>query len=144
MRPPSRLGSLVVATLGVLLMAPTPGDTGGCGREATELDRDRYANARKGQDCDRCEECGLTTARCARACDPQKPADIALPQTCYPLLRDGEVCLRALGAASCETFATYVDDEAPVAPSECNFCRVAPEPPASTFGDGGATAEAGP
>ena len=63
--------SLLVAVLGVLLMAPTVGDTGACGRTATELERDRYTNARKIADCQRCQECGLETARCLRACDPK-------------------------------------------------------------------------
>jgi hypothetical protein len=51
------------------------------------------------------------------------------------------VCLRALEAASCGTFATYVDDLAPAVPSECDFCRVAPPAPPATapsFGEGGA------
>ena len=105
------------------------------GATATELDRDRYANARKLQDCERCQECGLDTARCQRACDPTALPEIALPATCRPLHHDGEVCLRALAAASCETYATYVDDEAPATPSECEFCRVPPPAPAPAFGD---------
>jgi hypothetical protein len=129
--------TLAVIALGVLLMAPTVGDTGGCGRTATELEDDRYANARKIEDCQRCQECGIETARCGRACDPKALPEIALPATCRPLYHDGEVCLRALAAASCETFATYVDDEAPASPSECNFCRVAPPAPPSGFADGG-------
>lgn len=128
---------LVVAALGVLLMAPTVGDTGGCGRTATALERDRYANGRKLQDCERCQECGIGTARCERACDPTQLPEIALPATCQPLLHDGEVCLRALAAASCDTFATYVDDVAPATPTECDFCQVPPEAPAGAFADGG-------
>ena len=129
---------LAVAVLGVLLMAPTVGDTGGCGRTATELDRDRYGSARKLEDCERCAECGLDTARCQRACDPKVLPEIALPPTCRPLFHDGEVCLRALGAASCETYATYVDDEGAATPSECDFCIVPlPAPPPGTLGDGG-------
>ena len=137
--------SFVVAVLGVLLMAPTVGDTGGCGRTVSELDRDRYANARKLEDCQRCQECGLTTARCGRACDPAQAPEIALPLTCSPLYHDGEVCLRALGAASCDTYATYVDDDAPATPSECDFCQVPPPPPAGTptFADSGTIAEGG-
>jgi hypothetical protein len=127
----------VVAVLGVLLMAPTVGDTGACGRTATELDRDRYASARKTEDCLRCEECALDTDRCRRACDPKELPEIALPVTCRPLYHDGEVCLRALAAASCATFASYVDDVAPAIPSECDFCRVAPPGPPPSFGDGG-------
>ncbi len=132
----ARLLSVVVALLAVFAMAPTVGDTGSCGRTATELDRERYANARKLADCRRCTECGIATSRCGRACDAQALAELLLPSTCRPLYRDGEVCLRALSAASCDTFATYVDDEAPVNPSECDFCR---QPaPTSSFADGAA------
>lgn len=127
----SRSLSLVVAALGVVLMAPTVGDTGSCGRTATELDRDKYANARKIQDCERCKECGIDNVRCGRACDPSALPEIALPQTCRPLYHDGEVCLRALAAASCDTYATYVDDDAPATPTECDFCQVAPPAAAS-------------
>lgn len=130
-----RLG-VTVAILGVLSMAPTSGDVGGCGREATSLDVDAYAAARKDEDCDRCRECGVTTLRCERACDPAALPDIAVPATCKPLRRDGEVCLRAIHAASCDDFAGYVDDRAPKTPSECEFCRIVP-PPADSFGDGG-------
>ncbi|MDB4939249.1 MAG: hypothetical protein JWP87_6221 [Labilithrix sp.] len=130
--------SLVVATFALLVMAPTVGDTGACGRTATELDRDRYANARKLQDCERCRECGLDTARCLRACDKTQLPEIALPATCRPLYHDGEVCLRALAAASCDTYATYVDDESAATPTECDFCQVPPAAPAGTLGDGAA------
>ena len=133
--------SLAIAALGALSMAPTVGDTGGCGRTATELDRDRYASARKLEDCERCEECGVGTARCLRACDPTQLPEIALPPTCRPLYHDGEVCLRALGAASCETFASYVADGASATPSECEFCRVPLPPPEPSLQDGGAAGE---
>ncbi len=125
----SRPLSLAIALLGILLMAPTVGDTGACGRTATELDRDKYANARKLQDCERCQECGLTTARCESACDRKTLPEIALPATCRPLYHDGEVCLRALAAASCDTYASYVDDDAAAIPTECDFCQVPLPPP---------------
>lgn len=127
----------IAGVLSVLTMAPTAGDVGGCGREAELLDEGAFARARKAEDCERCEECGIETARCARACDADAGAEVDLPITCRPLLRDGEVCLRALHAASCETYATYVADEAPATPSECAFCRVPPPEPAPAFGDGG-------
>ena len=139
----SRGHSALLVALAVLLMAPPVGDTGGCGRTATELGRDRYANARKRQDCARCAECGIGTARCERASDPRELPEIVLPSTCRPLLHDGEVCLRALAAASCETFASYVDDDAPATPTECEFCIVPPEAPPPAFGDGGAAGEGG-
>lgn len=128
--------SLVVAVLGMLLMAPTVGDVGGCGTDAQLLDRDRYSAARKREDCDRCRDCGVETQRCVRACDPTIPPEVVLPATCRPLLHDGEVCLRALAAASCDSFASYVDDVAPTSPSECEFCRVT-ESPSGTFQDAG-------
>lgn len=145
MTVPARSRGVIAAVLGVLVMAPTVGDTGSCGRTATDLDRDRYANARKAEDCERCQECGLATARCQSACDPAQLPEIVLPATCRPLFHDGEVCLRALGAASCSTYATYVDDEAPAVPTECDFCQTAPPspPPASVFAEAGTIGEAG-
>ena len=130
---------VIAGFLAMLCMAPTAGDVGGCGREATDLDADDYAFARKTNECGRCRECGVHTARCERACDPAKPPDIALPATCKPVRRDGEVCLRAIDAVSCDKFATYVDDLAPATPSECDFCRIKPEPPPPSFApnDGG-------
>jgi hypothetical protein len=46
--------------------------------------------------------------------------------------------LRALAAASCDTYAAYVDDEAAATPTECDFCQVPPPAPVSPFADGGA------
>lgn len=135
-----RRGRLLVAAtavLGLLSAAPTVGDVGGCGREASYLDVDRFAQARKLEDCERCQECGLESARCGRACDPKAPPDVAIPVTCKPLLHDGEVCLRALQAAGCDAYRSYVDDDAPTLPSECRFCRIAPPPATGAFGDGG-------
>ena len=108
----------------VLFPAPTVGDVGGCGKTATALDPAVYAHAKKSVDCSRCTECGLATGRCARACDPKQPSDVAIPATCHPLFHDGEVCIRALKAASCADYATFVDDVAPAVPSECDFCLV--------------------
>lgn len=108
----------------VFTAAPTPGDVGGCGREAEILDVELYGDARKLIDCRRCRECGLTTARCGQACNDAIPSNVALPPTCRPLLHDGEVCLNALAAASCGDYRTFVDDVAPRAPTECDFCQV--------------------
>lgn len=129
-----RASVLLLSVLGVLLMAPTVGDTGGCGRTATDLDRERYTYARKREDCRHCAECDLSTPRCQRACDSNALPDILLPATCRPLYHDGEVCLRAVMAADCETFATFVDETAPVNPSECDFCRLAD--PSASFDSG--------
>ncbi len=124
----ARCGALVAMFLGWLCMAPTPGDVGGCGAEVTALDVEAFALSRKDLDCRRCQECGLTVPRCARACDPTKPTETSFPSTCKPIRHDGEVCLRALDVASCESFATYVDEQAPATPSECEFCKLAPAP----------------
>jgi hypothetical protein len=110
-----------------VLPAPTVGDIGGCGKTATALDPGVFAHARKTVDCRRCSECALGSERCVRACDPQQPSDVDIPPTCHPLYHDGEVCIRALEAASCSDYATYVDDVAPAIPSECDFCRIPPE-----------------
>jgi hypothetical protein len=121
--------ALLAACAFALLTAPTAGDVGGCGSTPTALDPGVYARARKNVDCQRCTECGLSTDRCTRACDANAPSEIAIPSTCHPLLHDGEVCIRALRAASCSDYAGFVDDAAPSAPTECEFCKL--------FDDGG-------
>lgn len=135
----SKLGVLVVVLLGVLCMAPTPGDVGGCGREPELLDERAYAETRRKTDCDRCNACAIGTERCALACRTDVAPQLGFPEGCAPLLRDGEVCIRALEAASCESYATYLSDDAPTVPSECQFCRPrAPEPVATSLvGDAG-------
>lgn len=126
------LGVLAAAVLGVLSLAPTPGDVGGCGRAPELLDERAYANARKLTDCQRCAECGLTSERCARACRADVAPESAFPPGCQPLVRDGEVCVRALRVASCASYAVYLADGAPAVPTECEFCRAAA--PASPSG----------
>ncbi len=127
----------VVVVLGALSMAPTAGDVGGCGQEATLLDVSIFTSARKQEDCDRCQECGITSARCTSACDPKAAPVAAIPQTCQPLQHDGEVCLRALGAASCADYSNYVSDD-PSLPLECQFCREGVQAPVTgSFADGG-------
>lgn len=115
-----------VVILGLFSMAPTAGDVGGCGTEATALDPLAFARARKDADCERCQECGIESGRCERACDPGTPAETSIPRTCAPLQHDGQVCLRALRAASCDAYRAYVDERAPTTPSECAFCKVIP------------------
>ena len=117
-----KLRAVVVLLLGLLCMAPTAGDVGGCGEAPTALDPDAYGAARKAADCSRCQECGLTTTRCGRACDPSVPPETVIPATCHPLQHDGEVCLRARAAASCDAFGRYLADDAPETPTECAFC----------------------
>jgi hypothetical protein len=121
-RRTSILTALVFLVLGT---GPTVGDVGACGKTATDLDEGAFRHGRKVVDCRRCNDCGLTAARCTRACDPNDPGDVAFPSTCRPLYHDGEVCLRALLAASCSDYAGYVDDGTPEVPSECAFCREA-------------------
>lgn len=136
-----RAAAVVVA---ILCMAPTPGDVGGCGSEVTDLNDEQFVFDRKRMDCARCTECGLSTARCTRSCDPAKPPDTSVPETCQPIRHDGEVCLRALEAASCDAYATYVADTAPATPSECEFCKFVPPGPLPGFVvDAAAAAEAG-
>ncbi len=120
-----------LAVAGVLALvfgaAPTVGDIGSCGVTATALDPLAFAAARKALDCQRCTDCGLSTQTCRNACDPKAPADVAIPATCHPLAHDGDVCLRALGAASCSDYAAFVDDVDPSEPTECDFCHLVPE-----------------
>jgi hypothetical protein len=124
-------------------MAPTAGDVGGCGTEPTALDGAAFELARKDQDCAKCTECALGTARCHRSCDPASPPDTNLPSSCRPLKHDGEVCLRALAVASCHAYATYVDDQAPATPPECEFCKIVPAggPPPVYFADASAAGQ---
>jgi hypothetical protein len=124
------LTALVALVLGA---GPTVGDVGSCGRTATDLDQAAFAAQRKALDCQRCEECALSTDRCKRACDRAQPSDVVIPKLCHPLAHDGEVCVHALEAASCSDYALYVDDVAPAAPPECDFCR-APAPTPSLDG----------
>ena len=108
---------------------------GSCGDQATSLDEPSFEAARKSEDCKRCTQCGLTTKTCAAACDPDVPGDYGWPSTCFPLARDGVVCLDALQAASCGDYASYVSDTAPAEPSECAFCRFVPEAGVPLVGD---------
>ncbi len=104
----------------VLVAAPTAGDIGSCGQEIEDLDPGRFFEAKADVDCRRCDECQLTTQACERACAATPGAE--LPDGCYPLVHDGEVCLNALEAASCADYAVYVADSGGSVPTECNFC----------------------
>lgn len=123
----SRSDLLAAALLASLLAAPTVGDVGTCGKAATDLDPGAFASARKTIDCRRCTQCRIATRTCANACDPAAPSNAGLSPTCRPLRHDGDVCVRALQAASCDDYATFVDDVAPATPTECDFCRLVPE-----------------
>jgi hypothetical protein len=123
----------LIVILGLLCMAPTAGDIGGCGATVSELNPEKYALDRKSLDCTRCTECGIGTARCKRACDPKQAADVTVPTTCRPLKHDGEVCLDKLESASCSAYTDYVADVAPATPTECQFCQYVPPGPLPTF-----------
>jgi len=133
-----------VVLFAVLCLAPTAGDVGSCSAETTLLDVPAFAAAKKARDCSRCRDCALDTARCRNACDPRASPETTIPSTCLPLDHDGDVCLRALAAASCDAYAGYVDDT-PNIPSECAFCRAPPPPPTGFTVDASAPPqEAGP
>ncbi len=123
---------VLIGILGILCMAPTAGDIGGCGATISELDPAKYAFDRKDLDCRRCQECGLSTPRCTRACDATKQPDVSVPSTCKPVKHDGEVCIHALEVASCDDYSNYVAD-APTSPSECQFCQYVPPGPLPGF-----------
>lgn len=113
----------LAAMLLLVVAAPTVGDIGGCGAEPADLDASAFFKAKAQLDCNHCAECGFVTAACLRACDPtQTPS--ALPLGCFPIQHDGDVCLRALDAASCDEYATYIADQGATIPTECNFCPV--------------------
>ncbi len=101
-------------------MAPTPGDIGGCGQEAQDLDAPAFFLSLQSIQCDRCQECRIRTAVCEAACSG---ADVpeAFPEGCFPLVHDGTVCLRAMIQASCEDHREFAADP-PSVPTECNFC----------------------
>jgi hypothetical protein len=123
LRAPGRVELvLLIALLTTLVAAPTPGDVGGCGQPAQQLDPRVFFASKLNIDCRRCQECELPSGACAKACDTSTPIPEAFPDHCYPLVHDGEVCLRALFNASCGDYEKYMDDQAPSTPSECNFC----------------------
>ena len=68
-------GALVI--LAVLFAAgPTPGDIGGCGHTATDLNVAAFAAEKKSLDCQECMACALSSDRCKRACDPAQPSEV--------------------------------------------------------------------
>lgn len=123
-RAGARRGSLLLLALACL--APTPGDIGGCGAPVKDLDAARFFAAKRELDCKRCERCSIGSSACELACEPLARDPDAGPdafaERCLPLVHDGEVCLRALEAASCDEYEGYMSDLAPEVPTECNFC----------------------
>lgn len=106
----------------LLTLAPTAGDIGSCGQSAVELDETKFFQQKERIDCLACQECVLDSPlACAQACDGVVNV-VPFPDGCLPLVHDGEVCLNALEAASCDDMAKYLDKDAPTIPFECNFC----------------------
>jgi hypothetical protein len=114
------LKRLVVLLAGAFCLAPTPGDIGGCGQVARDLDPSAFFRSKQGIECSRCEECGIVTPACALACGGVAVPD-EFPAGCYPLVHDGTVCLRALTQASCADHLKAMQDP-PSVPGECDFC----------------------
>ena len=121
--PGPLLRAAALALIAAAAAAPTAGDLGGCGQQAALLDEEKFFAQKARLDCARCEECNLSTRACEAACAGVDP-DAAFPRDCLPLVHDGEVCLRALGAAGCGDYAGYVADGAATTPTECAFCPV--------------------
>jgi hypothetical protein len=101
--------------------APVPGDVGGCGQDAQELDPTTFFWSLQSTECEHCRECELTSAACGRACGETLLQE-TFPKDCAPLVHDGEVCLRALQNGSCDDFSEYMSDSSPSIPTECDFC----------------------
>jgi len=116
----ARLLLAFIATLGC--MAAVPGDIGGCGQDAEELDPVGFFVNKRRIDCEQCRRCSLTTNFCRVACDDERPVPTEFPEGCVPLVHDGEVCLNALDAATCRSYAGFVSDADPQVPTECDFC----------------------
>lgn len=122
-RQKSTFARLVLA-VGVLVFCtgPTPGDVGGCGQAPDNLDPPTFYATKKAIDCTRCQDCDLITKTCIDSCDQSLGWDTEFPADCYPLVHDGEACLRALQYASCGEYEEYMSDTSPTTASECNFC----------------------
>lgn len=126
MTPRSRIRPAEITRLALValffLAAPTAGNIGSCSQQAEDLDPVKFFDAKQTADCKRCIECGLTSNACTLACGPSLP--LTFPEGCYPLVRDGEVCLDALEIASCTEYQSYMADQAATLPTECDsyFC----------------------
>lgn len=120
-RPSSWLKALVGFVALAFCAAPVPGDVGGCGQEAQELDPETFFWSLQHYQCESCRECGLSTRACQRACDDEL-GQSEFPEGCVPLVHDGEVCLRALQNGSCDDYGEYMSDTSPTIPTECDFC----------------------
>jgi hypothetical protein len=120
LRRPERAHLFAMTCAVVFGMGAVVGDIGSCGQSADELDARTFFELKANDDCIRCGECGLVSTLCEQACTQASAS--AFAENCRPLVHDGEVCLRALTHASCDDYASYMNDAAPTAPSECQFC----------------------
>lgn len=112
----------LAATLLMFCVGPVPGDGGGCGQPARDLDPETFFRGKAAIECERCTECDLETETCRASCDRSAERPRSFADACYPLVHDGEVCLRALYYASCDQLREYVRDASPLVPTECDFC----------------------
>jgi hypothetical protein len=119
--PMPSLRRLTLLLLATLCLAPTPGDMGGCGQPARLLDGPKFFEQKRLIDCSACQSCAIVSQTCSRLC-AEPLAQVDFPSGCFPLVHDGEVCLRALNYSDCDEYRRYLDDDAPSVPTECNFC----------------------
>jgi hypothetical protein len=115
-----RLAVVTAAMLGGV--GALPGDIGGCGQGGDALEARQFFARKRAIECQRCAACGLESEACEGACEAESATTESFPEGCVPLVHDGEVCLRALESARCRSFATFVADQAPRMPTECDFC----------------------
>jgi hypothetical protein len=116
-----RITRALLGISALFCLAPTPGDIGGCGQAARDLDPAAFFASKRAIECLRCRDCGIRNDACERACTDLDDPETEFPVDCYPLVHDGTVCLRALTQASCEDHRRVMGDP-PRVPSECNFC----------------------
>ncbi|MFO0758288.1 MAG: hypothetical protein U0359_17470 [Byssovorax sp.] len=112
-----RLAAVVV----FFTAAPTAGDIGSSCQPEDELDPTKFFTEKQDTDCERCNECQISTKACQRSCDVGL-AVRDFPAGCVPLVHDGEVCVDALRAASCADYESFMADDGATAPTECQFC----------------------
>lgn len=124
-----RLGRRLALTAVVLLCAaPTPGDIGGCGHPAADLDAEAFLRQKRQIECEACRSCSIAGPRCSQACAGEVGEAAEFPEGCFPLAFDGAVCLRALEEAACRDHRRYMNDVRPTVPSECDFCPESERP----------------
>lgn len=133
-RAPGAGAIRLAITLLFFTAAPTAGDIGSSCQPEDDLDPVRFWGTKQALDCQRCDECQITSMACSRACSPGL-IFTDFPRSCAPVEHDGEVCIDALAVASCADYQAYMADEGSSIPTECDFCPVGP---AAAAGDAGA------